>query len=124
MIKNPPAKQETWVRSLGQEDSLEKETATHASILAWEIPQTGAWRATVHGVAKELDISERLNNTLCRAPCLLLCLHYLTESSEQLQRVGIVPFFTDEETKVQDRLSILNPGGLQTLWEWIRDFGF
>ena len=40
MIKNPPAKQETWVRSLSQEDSLEKETATHASILAWEIPQT------------------------------------------------------------------------------------
>ena len=31
---------ETWVRSLGQEDPLEKETATHSSILAWEIPQT------------------------------------------------------------------------------------
>ena len=40
VIKNPPAKQETWVRSLSQEDSLEKETATHASILTWEIPQT------------------------------------------------------------------------------------
>ena len=116
MIKNPPAKQEMWVRSLGQEDSLEKETATHASILAWEIPQTGAWRATVHGVAKELDMSERLNNTLCRAPCLLLCLRYLTESSEQLQRV--------EETKAQDRLSVLNPGSLQTFWEWIWYFGF
>ena len=32
--------QETWVRSLGQEDSLEKEMATHSSILAWEIPRT------------------------------------------------------------------------------------
>ena len=32
--------QETWVRSLGQEDPLEKEMATHSSILAWEIPQT------------------------------------------------------------------------------------
>ena len=38
MVKNPPAKQEKWVRSLGQEDPLEKEMATHSSILAWEIP--------------------------------------------------------------------------------------
>ena len=40
MVKNPPAKQETQVRSLGQEDPLEKGMATHSSILAWEIPQT------------------------------------------------------------------------------------
>ena len=39
-MRNPPAKQETWVRSLGQEDPLEKEMATHSSILAWEIPWT------------------------------------------------------------------------------------
>ena len=32
--------QETWVQSLGWEDALEKELATHSSILAWEIPQT------------------------------------------------------------------------------------
>ena len=38
MVKNPPAMQETWVRSLGQEDPLEKEMATHPSILAWGIP--------------------------------------------------------------------------------------
>ena len=37
MIKNPPAKQETWVQSLGWEDPLEKEMATHSRILAWEI---------------------------------------------------------------------------------------
>ena len=46
MVKNPlakqemPAEQETWVPSLGQEDPLEKEMATHSSILAWEIPGT------------------------------------------------------------------------------------
>ena len=40
MVKNQPAMQETQVRSLGQEDSLEEETATHSSILAWEIPWT------------------------------------------------------------------------------------
>ena len=40
MAKNLPAMQDTWVRSLGQEDPLEKEMATHSSILAWEIPRT------------------------------------------------------------------------------------
>ena len=38
MVKNPPAMKETWVLSLGWEDSLEKEMATHSSILAWRIP--------------------------------------------------------------------------------------
>ena len=36
-VKNLPAMQETWVRYLGWEDPLEKETATHSSILAWRI---------------------------------------------------------------------------------------
>ena len=36
-VKNLPAMRETWVQSLGQEDPLEKEMATHSSILAWEI---------------------------------------------------------------------------------------
>ena len=40
MVKNPPAIQETWAQFLGQEDPLEKETATHSSILAWEIAWT------------------------------------------------------------------------------------
>ena len=38
MVKNLPAVQKTLVSSLGQEDSLEKEVATHSSILAWRIP--------------------------------------------------------------------------------------
>ena len=37
-VNNPPAKQETWVQSLGQEDPLEKEIATHSSTPAWKIP--------------------------------------------------------------------------------------
>ena len=40
LVKNPPAMQDMWVQSLGQEDPLEKEMATHSSILAWEIPST------------------------------------------------------------------------------------
>ena len=52
-VKNPPAMQEVRVRSPGQEDPLEKEMATHSSILAWEIPWTeGTGKTTVHGVAK------------------------------------------------------------------------
>ena len=39
-LKHLPAIQETWVRSLGQEDPLEKDMATHSSILAWRIPCT------------------------------------------------------------------------------------
>ena len=38
MVKNVPAMRKTWVRSLGQEDPLEKEMAPHSSILAWKIP--------------------------------------------------------------------------------------
>ena len=53
MVKNPPAMQENWVRSLGQEDPLEMEMATYSSILAWRIPvDRGALQATVHGVSK------------------------------------------------------------------------
>ena len=40
MVKSLPAMRETWVRSLGWEDRLEKEMATHSNILAWRIPWT------------------------------------------------------------------------------------
>ena len=40
LVKNPPAMQETWVRSLGWDDPLEKGKVTHSSILAWRIPCT------------------------------------------------------------------------------------
>ena len=40
MVKNLPAMQETWVWSLGWEDSLEREMATHSSIFVWRIPKT------------------------------------------------------------------------------------
>jgi len=40
-VKSLPAMQETWVRSLGWEDLLEKEMATHSGILAWKIPWVG-----------------------------------------------------------------------------------
>ena len=53
MVENLPAMWETWVRSLGWEDTLEEGMATLSSILAWIIPMDkGAWLATVHDVAK------------------------------------------------------------------------
>ena len=51
MVKNPPAMWEAWVQSLGWEDPLEEEMATHSSILAWRIP----WAEEpdrLHGVTK------------------------------------------------------------------------
>ena len=79
MVKNMPEMQETWVQSLGWEDPLEKEMATHSSNLAWEIPWTeelqirsdqsfrscptlcdpmnhSTWWAIIHGVAKSQTI--------------------------------------------------------------------
>ena len=69
MVKNLPAMQDTWVQFLGQEDPLEKEMATHSSILTWRIPWTKEpGRAPVHGLIRvrhdlvtkppELDNSE------------------------------------------------------------------
>ena len=57
-VENPPAVQEIWVQSLGQEDPLEKGMATYSRILAWEIPWTedpGGLQTT--GSQKTLDTS-------------------------------------------------------------------
>ena len=56
--KNMPAMQETQVQPLGWEDPLEEGMVTHSSILAWRIPDRGAWWATVHRVAQELEMTE------------------------------------------------------------------
>ena len=52
LVKNPPAMQETWVRSQGWDDPLEKEKATHSSVLAWRIPRNSSWGG------KESDTTE------------------------------------------------------------------
>ena len=53
MVKHLSAMQETWVRSLGWEDPLEKEMAPHSSTLAWRNPMDrGAWWAAVRGVTE------------------------------------------------------------------------
>ena len=64
MVKNLPAMKETQIQSLGQEDPLEKEMATHSSILAWKIP----WTEKLGGLyslrgCKELDTTEPITLT-------------------------------------------------------------
>ena len=72
-VKNQPATQETWVRSLGWEDLLEEGMATHSSTLAWRIPMNrGA--DTVHGVAKS---QTRLNDFT------FLSIHFLYQLSHK-----------------------------------------
>ena len=82
LVKKLPAMWETWVESLGWEDPLEKGMATHSSVLAWKIPMDrGAWRATVHGVAKSWT---RLSNFT----------HSLTHSCDlgQISSLGFLTF--------------------------------
>ena len=61
LVKNLSASEETqgtWVRSLGWEDTLDKETATHSSILAWRIPWTEEPGGLQSTGLKELDMTE------------------------------------------------------------------
>ena len=60
MVKNPPAMQETWVPSLGREDTLEEEMETHSSILAWQSHGQRSLVGYSPGGHKELDSTEQL----------------------------------------------------------------
>ena len=62
-IKNLPAVQETWIGSLGREDSLEKEMATHSSILAWKIPWTEEPGGLQSMGSQESNMIQQLNHT-------------------------------------------------------------
>ena len=63
MVKNLPEMQESWVRSPGWKDPLEKEMATHSSTLAWKIP----WMeepGRLQSVGSQSDTTEQLHGTL------------------------------------------------------------
>ena len=62
MVKNLLVMQETWVLSLGWEDPLEKEMATHSSILAWRIPWTEE-PGGLQSIGSQSDLSEQLNTS-------------------------------------------------------------
>ena len=81
LVKNPPAMQETWVRSLGWEDPLEKGKGIHASILAWRIQWTSPWGC------KESDTTERLSLHFMTA-FNFCCCYSITMSCVTLQPGG------------------------------------
>ena len=60
LVKNQPAVQETWVRSLGWEDHLEKGMAIHSSILAWRIPWTKDPGRLQSKESQRVDTTEQL----------------------------------------------------------------
>ena len=77
-VKNLPAKQETWILSLGLEDALEEEMATHSSILTWRIPWTEEPGRLRPWGCKESDATEWLSNN--RASYASLCYIFVDPS--------------------------------------------
>ena len=70
LVKKPPAMRETWVPSLGREDPLEKEMATHSSIVAWEIP----WTEELGGLpSMDSQSLTRLNDLILSLLCHMSC---------------------------------------------------
>ena len=82
MVKNPPTMQKTQVQSLGQEDPLEKELATHFSILAWRIPWTGEPGQLQSMGSQESDTSWRLNNNCVLTEILMFVFDFLCDCSQ------------------------------------------
>ena len=74
VVKNLPAVQQTQVKSLGQEDSLEKEMAIHSSSLAWEKPRTAEPVGLQFTYCKESDTTEQLNNSMVSKPADQTCI--------------------------------------------------
>ena len=67
-VKNPPAMQDTWVQSMGWEDPLEEELATHSSILAWEMPWTEEPGGLQFTGPQKSETTERVDyRRVCRA---------------------------------------------------------
>ena len=120
MVKNSPAMQETWIRSPGQEDPLEKEIATHSSILGWKIP----WMEKPGGLqfitsstgteAEELERSTRREDPglhLKPSPCPLQYLLQVraqnTHSEDYAEALELQVVVTDEN----DNAPICPPRG-------------
>ena len=106
-LKCLPAVWETWVQSLGQEDPLEKEMATHSSILAWRTP----WMEELGGLQstgrKESDTTERLHfHFLCqmRMVGLRLVSFALKKESSWRRKWQPTPVFLPRESQVQRSL--------------------
>ena len=106
-VKRLPAMQETWVWSLGQEDPLEKEMATHSSILAWiilwieepvRLQSTGSQRVG-HDWATSLHLFREGNGTPLQYSCLAWKIPWVEEPG-RLQSMGSLRVWRDWETSL------------------------
>ena len=87
MVKNLPAKWETWIQFLGWENPLQEGMVTHFSLLAWRIPMDrGAWQATIHGLSKsETRLSDQAQH-IQTDTCLHLMTALFLEQTKHLAR--------------------------------------
>ena len=85
MVKNLPAMQETWVQSPGREDPLEKEMATHSSILAWRIPWTEEPGGLQSMGSQELDMTGRLNSNNNKKGDKVILRNYMENTMSKIQ---------------------------------------
>ena len=95
IAKNLPAMQETWIRSWGQEDPLDKEMATHFTIFAWEIPWTEEPGRLSPWGCKQSDTIERLK--------LPLHSHIISRESETRYYFGTTLALTDARDRATGR---------------------
>ena len=115
MVKNPPAMQETWVRSLGWKDPLEKRTATHSSILAWRILVYSPW------ICKESDFTQQLSLSLYRNIMKLSnveeCLMYYKSSTTSFWRHAL-PLWWIKLGFSKSFLSVRSMGAAKNCVQW------
>ena len=94
MVKRPAAMQETRVQSLGQEDPLEKEMATHSSSLAWRIPRTEEVGGLQSMGSQRVDRTERLSTHTQLIKQLIKVSHQnLSSTLHHLKKAGQGPLF-------------------------------
>ena len=98
MVKNPPAKQETGVQSLGREDALEKEMTTYSSILAWEISWTeepgGLQSVRSERVGHDLVTNQQLPSLISHSPVVFSILTLPFHFSNTLSSLPSLGFCT------------------------------
>ena len=94
MVKNPPAMLETWVRSLGWEDPLEKEMVTHSSILEWRIPWTeesGRLQSMESRRVRHFWATNTHTKYLNRASQVVLVVKNLPASAGDIRETDLIP---------------------------------
>ena len=92
LVKNPPAMHKTWVQSLGWEDPLKQEIATHSSILAWRIPGTEEPHRRVHGVTKSRTWLSTAQYLIISQTFLVRIIYiYSTMGNTKVKKQGLSP---------------------------------